>query len=349
MSTRSSDLRRSTGKRTWKPAQIRPAAEIQPQRAAVTVASVPPLPESCSPKGRLRSFPVFRPPPAPRRRISLGSKKAGSARSADPSTRGLAPRPWFPPGLPLTATHTSDPDGGAWRDSGCEAREGEGEGVLRRGGRTGETHCRDGWPTLSPISLRPGAKTGNEYPVEKVTPLKKVHREGGPRIKELEGKLKQPRETGRQSWSVRNLGERILTDPSCFAAVTSARGRETRRSRSGLPSSRTPVGDDLMYEFGTWALSTCGRRAMRMNVKEPPFEVSMEETRPAKGFACSSRGEVPRSPVRLRSQLCPRREQSARPIVEVSAGHPAEGRSDYRPASGVVGRRLKRRATQQKG
>nr|GMD93377.1 uncharacterized protein LOC109173786 [Ipomoea batatas] len=79
--------------------------KYKPQRAAVTVAVKAPLPETSS-RGIMRSFPVSARPPAPAKKISLGSRKTEPVKPADPSAEVLVPT-----GLPLAATHPSGQSG----------------------------------------------------------------------------------------------------------------------------------------------------------------------------------------------------------------------------------------------
>nr|GMC69878.1 protein KINESIN LIGHT CHAIN-RELATED 3-like [Ipomoea batatas] len=266
-----------------------------PQRAAVTVAVRPPLPEAGS-RGTMRSFPVSARPPAPAKKISLGSKKAGPARPTDPSAEALVPA-----GLPLTATHPSNLSGDhgetraakhgrrkrpksrrshrrnalAVMGSAPQPSSGEDERVVDRFGRG--THRLRLDPVLqmahSVTDLFARAKDGDEIHRREVAPLKKSLAKRDQRIKELEGKLKTAEETGRRILERADLGEKILTDPVLLAGHI-CRGQETGEAVLAA-ISRTPVGEDLMYEFGTWAFNS-RRRAMQNDVKTA-LEVAMDE------------------------------------------------------------------------
>nr|GLL42093.1 uncharacterized protein LOC109173786 [Ipomoea trifida] len=117
------------------------------------------------------------------------------------------------------------------------------------------------------------AKEGDEIHRREVAPLKKSLAKRDQRIKELEGKLKTAEETGRRILERAGLGEKILTDPVLLASHI-CRGQETGEAVLAA-ISRTPVGEDLMYEFGTWAFNS-GRRAMQNDVKTA-LEVAMDE------------------------------------------------------------------------
>nr|GMD22808.1 histone-lysine N-methyltransferase SETD1A-like [Ipomoea batatas] len=350
-----------------------------PQRAAVTVAVRPPLPESGS-QGAMRSFPVSARPPAPAKKISLGSKKAGSARSADPSTEAPsteAPSTEAPSaGLPLTATHASDPSGGHGETRAAKhgkEKEVDVEEVApakrtRRDGSGSTTPVIDvlmkhgdeppaallsricaaapppektsGWSTAlvgeriacdliqmahSVTDLFARAKDGDEIHRREVTPLKKSLAKRDQRIKEIEGKLKTADETGRRILERADLGEKILTDPVLLARHI-CRGQETGEAVLAA-ISRTPIGEDLMYEFGTWAFNS-GRRAMQNDVKTA-LEVSMEETDLPKVLAVLPE-EVP-DPGPTPFTSVPEGCNLPVPIVEVSAGPSAEAAATTGP------------------
>nr|GME03576.1 histone-lysine N-methyltransferase SETD1A-like [Ipomoea batatas] len=350
-----------------------------PQKAAVTVAVRPPLPESGS-QGAMRSFPVSARPPAPAKKISLGSKKAGSARSADPSTEAASAEALVPAGLPLTATHASDLSGGHGETRAAKhGKEKEKEKEVdveevapvkrpRRDGSGSTTPVIDvlmkhgdeppaallsricaaapppektsGWSTAlvgeriacdliqmahSVTDLFARAKDGDEIHRREVAPLKKSLAKRDLRIKELEGKLKTAEETGRRILERADLGEKILTDPVLLARHI-CRGRETGEAVLAA-ISRTPVGEDLMYEFGTWAFNS-GRRAMQNDVKTA-LEVSMEETDLPKVLAVLPE-EVP-DPGPTPFTSVPEGSNLPVPIVEVSAGPSAEAATTTGP------------------
>nr|GMC63015.1 leucine zipper putative tumor suppressor 2-like [Ipomoea batatas] len=241
-----------------------------PQRAAVTVAVRPPPPESGS-QGAMRSFPVSARPPAPAKKISLGSRKVGSARSADPSTEAPSTEALVPAGLPLTATHASDPSGGHGETRAAKHGKGKEKEVEVEEVAPAKRTRRDGSGSTTPMAhsvtdLFARAKDGDELHRREVTPLKKSLAKRDQRIKELEGKLKTAEETGRRILERADLGEKILTDPVLLARHI-CRGRETGEAVLAA-ISRTPIGEDLMYEFGTWA-STAGGGPCRMTSRPP--------------------------------------------------------------------------------
>nr|GMC46740.1 leucine zipper putative tumor suppressor 2-like [Ipomoea batatas] len=108
------------------------------------------------------------------------------------------------------------------------------------------------------------AKDGDEIHRREVAPLKKSLAKREQRIKELEGKLRTTEETGRRILERADLGEKILTDPVLLTRHI-CRGQETGEAVLAA-ISRTPIGEDLMYEFGTWAFNS-GRKAMQNDVR----------------------------------------------------------------------------------
>nr|GLL22922.1 uncharacterized protein LOC109184184 [Ipomoea trifida] len=173
------------------------------------------------------------------------------------------------------------------------------------------------------------AKEGDEIHRREVAPLKKSLAKRDLRIKELEGKLKTAEETGRRILERADLGEKILTDPVLLARHI-CRGRETGEAVLAA-ISRTPVGEDLMYEFGTWAFNS-GRRAMQNDVKTA-LEVSMEETDLPKVLAVLPE-EVP-DPGPTPFTSVPEGSNLPVPIVEVSAGPSAEAATTTGPPTEV--------------
>nr|GME00717.1 leucine zipper putative tumor suppressor 2-like [Ipomoea batatas] len=184
-----------------------------------------------------------------------------------------------------------------------------------RGGRAGET--------LSPRWVR----DGDEIHRREVAPLKKALAKRDQRIKELESKLKTAEETGRRILERADLGEKILTDPVLLARHI-CRGRETGEGVLAA-ISRTPVGEDLMYEFGTWAFNS-GRRAMRNDVTTA-LEVSMDDTDLPKVLAILL-GEVP-DPGPTPFTSVPEGCNLPVPVVEVSAGPSAEAAATTGPSA----------------
>nr|GMC46853.1 histone-lysine N-methyltransferase SETD1A-like [Ipomoea batatas] len=335
-----------------------------PQRAAVTVAVRPPLPETGS-QGAMRSFPVSARPPAPAKKISLGSKKAGPARPTDPSAEALGAEALVPAGLPLTATHPSNLSGDHGETRAAKhgkEKEADVEEVApakrtRRDGSGSTTPVIDvlmkhgdeplaallsricaaapppektsGWSTAlvgeriacdliqmahSVTDLFARAKDGDEIHRQEVAPLKKSLAKRDQRIKELEGKLKTAEETGRRILERADLGEKILTDPVLLVRHI-CRGQETGEAVLAA-ISRTPVGEDLMYEFGTWAFNS-GRRAMQNDVKTA-LEVAMDEADLPNILAVLPE-EVPDPGPTPFSSVSEGRNLPV-PVVEVSAG-----------------------------
>nr|GLL19602.1 uncharacterized protein LOC109173786 [Ipomoea trifida] len=341
-----------------------------PQRAAVTVAVKALLPETSS-RGTMRSFPVSARPPAPAKKISLGSKKTEPVKPTDPSAEAL-----IPTGLPLATTHPSGQSGdhGVARTAkrGKE-KETEVEEVApakrsRRDGSGSTTPVIDvlmkhgdeppaallsricvaapppektsGWSTAlvgeriacdliqmahSVTDLFARAKDGDEIHRREVAPLKKSLAKRDQRIKELEGKLKTAEETGRRILERADLGEKILTDPVLLARHI-CRGQETGEAVLAA-ISRTPVGEDLMYEFGTWAFNS-GRRAMQNDVKTA-LEVAMDEADLPNILAVLPE-EVP-DPGPTPFSSVPEGRNLPVPVVEVSAGPSAEAAATTGP------------------
>nr|GMC69546.1 histone-lysine N-methyltransferase SETD1A-like [Ipomoea batatas] len=117
------------------------------------------------------------------------------------------------------------------------------------------------------------AKDGDKINRRDVAPLKKSLAKRDQRIKELEGKLKTAEETGQRILERADFGEKILIDLVLLAKHI-CRGRETGEAVLAA-ISRTPVEEDLMYEFGTWAFNK-GRRAMQSDVRAA-LEVSIDD------------------------------------------------------------------------
>nr|GMD50467.1 leucine zipper putative tumor suppressor 2-like [Ipomoea batatas] len=99
------------------------------------------------------------------------------------------------------------------------------------------------------------ANDGDEIHRQDMAPLKKSLAKRDQRIKELEGK------------------EKILTDPVLLARHI-CRGQETGEAVL-VAISRTPIGEDLMYEFGSWAFNS-GRRAMQSFIRTA-LEVAIDD------------------------------------------------------------------------
>nr|GMD86448.1 histone-lysine N-methyltransferase SETD1A-like [Ipomoea batatas] len=331
-----------------------------PQRAAVTVAVKASLLETSS-RGIMRSFPVSARPPAPAKKISLGSKKTEPVKPADPNAEAL-----IPTGLPLAATHPSGQSGDHGdAQTAKRGKEKEIEGVEEVA--PAKRSRRDGSGSTTPVidvlmkhgdeppaallsricaalvgeriacdliqmahsvtDLFARAKDGDEIHRREVAPLKKALAKRDQRIKELESKLKTAEETGRRILERADLGEKILTDPVLLARHI-CRGRETGEAVLAA-ISRTPVGDDLMYEFGTWAFNS-GRRAMQNDVTTA-LEVSMDDTDLPKVLAILP-GEVP-DPGPTPFTSVPEGRNLPVPVVEVSAGPSAEAAATTGPSA----------------
>nr|GMC52998.1 leucine zipper putative tumor suppressor 2-like [Ipomoea batatas] len=310
-----------------------------PQRAAVTVAVRPPLPEAGS-RGTMRSFPVSARPPAPAKKISLGSKKAKPAKPTDPNAEALVPTE-----LPLTTTHhpslSGDQDATRAAKRGKE-KETEVEEVApakrsrrRRNDPNAEAlvivnlFCRAYFADLgrlprvlqmahSVTDLFARAKDGDKIHRREVAPLKKSIAKREQRIKELEGKLRTAEETGRRILERADLGEKILTDPVLLARHI-CRGQETGEAVL-VAISRTPIGEDLMYEFGTWAFNS-GRKAMQNDVRTA-LEVAIDDADLPRILAILPE-EVP-DPGPTPFISVPEGRTLPVPVVEVSAGPSAE-------------------------
>nr|GMC90622.1 leucine zipper putative tumor suppressor 2-like [Ipomoea batatas] len=233
------------------------AEKYTPQRAAVSVAVGPPLPEA-SLRGTMRSFPVSARPPTPATKISLGSKKTEPSKPVDHTSDASVPT-----GLPLATTRPANLGG-----------EHDATRATKRGKeKRSSTSRRILQMAHSVTDLFARAKDGDEIHRREVAPLKKSLAKREQRIKELEGKLRTTEETGRRILERADLGEKILTDPVLLARHI-CRGQETGEAVLAA-ISRTPVGEDLMYEFGSWAFNS-GRRAMQNDVRTA-LEVAMDD------------------------------------------------------------------------
>nr|GMC63047.1 leucine zipper putative tumor suppressor 2-like [Ipomoea batatas] len=162
------------------------------------------------------------------------------------------------------------------------------------------------------------AKDGDEIHRREVLPLKKSLAKRDQRINELEGKLPTAEETGRRILERADLGEKILIDPVLLARHI-CRGHETGEAVIAA-ISRTPVGKDLMYEFGSWAFNS-GRRAMQNDVRAA-LEVAMDDDDLPKVLAVLPE-EVP-DPGPTPFSRVPDGRTLPVPVVEVSAGPSAE-------------------------
>nr|GMD50626.1 histone-lysine N-methyltransferase SETD1A-like [Ipomoea batatas] len=171
---------------------------------------------------------------------------------------------------------------------------------------------------LSVTNLFARAKDGDEIHRREVAPLKKSLAKREQRIKELEGKLRTAEETGRRILERADLEEKILTDPVLLAWHI-CRGQETGEAVLAA-ISQTPIGEDLMYEFGSWAFNS-GRRAMQNDVRTA-LEVAIDDDDLPKILAVLPE-EVP-DPGPTPFSTVPNGRTLPVPVVEVSAGPSAE-------------------------
>nr|GMC60320.1 uncharacterized protein LOC109173786 [Ipomoea batatas] len=161
------------------------AEKYTPQRAAVTVAVGPPLPEA----GTMRSFPVSARPPAPATKISLGSKKAEPSKPADPNSDASVPT-----GLPLTTMRPASL-GGEHDAARATKRGKEKEIVEVEEVATVKRPHRDGSGSTTPVIDVP-MKHGDEPPAAL---LSRIYVATPP-----------PEKTS--GWSTALVGERIACD-----------------------------------------------------------------------------------------------------------------------------------------
>nr|GMD42513.1 leucine zipper putative tumor suppressor 2-like [Ipomoea batatas] len=249
--------------------------------------------------GTMRSFPVSARPPAPAKKISLGSRKAEPAKPTDPNAEALVPT-----GLPLATTHPASLSSD--QDAARAAKR----------GKEKEIEVEEMAHSVTDLFAR--AKDGDEIHRREVAPLKKSLAKREQRIKELEGKLRTAEETGRRILERADLGEKILTDPVLLARHI-CRGQETGEAVLAV-ISRTPIGEDLMYEFGTWAFNS-GRKAMKNDVRTA-LEVSIDDVDLPRILAVLPE-EVP-DPGPTPFSAVPDERTLPVPVVEVSVGPSAE-------------------------
>nr|GLL44890.1 uncharacterized protein LOC109164808 [Ipomoea trifida] len=244
----------------------------------------------------MRSFPVSACLPAPATKISLGSKRTESSRPADPSTEASVPT-----GLPLATTHparlSSDQETARAAKRGKEKEVHEIEEVT-----TAKRPRRDGsGSTTSVIDVL--MKHGDEPPTALLARICAT----APPLEKTSG------------WSTALVGERIAHD--LFQVL-----REPYLPRAGdweavlAAISRTPVGEDLMYEFGTWAFNK-GRRAMHNDVRAA-LEVSIDDDDYHRVLAVLPE-EVP-DPGPTPLSIAPEGQVLPVPLVDASAGPTAE-------------------------
>nr|GMD93557.1 histone-lysine N-methyltransferase SETD1A-like [Ipomoea batatas] len=303
-----------------------------PQRAAVTVAVKAPLPETSS-RGTMRSFPVSARPPAPAKKISLGSKKtepSGDHGDARTAKRGKEKETDEVEEVAPAKRSRRDGSGSTTPVIDVLMKHGDKPPAAllsRICAAAPPPKKTSGWSTAL-VGERIACdliQDGDEIHRREVAPLKKALAKRDQRIKQLEGKLKTAEETGRRILERADLGEKILTDPVLLARHI-CRGRETGEAVLAA-ISRTPVGEDLMYEFGTWAFNS-GRRAMQNDVKTA-LEVAMDEADLPNILAVLPE-EVP-DPGPTPFSSVPEGRNLPVPVVEVSARPSAEAAATTGP------------------
>nr|GMC77957.1 segmentation polarity homeobox protein engrailed-like [Ipomoea batatas] len=275
--------------------------------------------------GTMRSFPVSARAPAPTKKISLGSKKAEPAKRTDPSAEALVPTR-----LPLATTHPSSLSGD------------HGEARTTKRGKEKEAEVEEVAPAKR--SRRDGS--GSTTPVIDVL-MKHGDEPPAALLSRICAAAPPPEKTS--GWSTALVGERIACDLIHMAhSVTDlfARAKDGdeihRREVAPLKKSlakrdqrikgqetgeavlaaisRTPVGEDLMYEFGTWAFNS-GRKAMQNDIRTA-LEVAMDEADLPYILAVLPE-EVP-DPGPTPFSSVPEGRNLPVPVVEVSAGPSAE-------------------------
>nr|GLL17082.1 uncharacterized protein LOC109184184 [Ipomoea trifida] len=338
------------------------AEKYTPKRAVVTVAVGPPAPGAGS-QGAMRSFPVSARPPAPATKISLRSKKAEPSRLADPSTEAPVPT-----GLPLATTRLAGLSGeqdaaqAAKRGKEKEVVEVEEVATVKRPRRDGSGSTTlvidvlmkhgdeppaallsqicvaapppekmSGWSTAlvgeriacdliqmahSVTDLFARAKDGDEIYRREVAPLKRAR-----------GQDEDDRGDRRRILGRADLGKKILTDPILLARHI-CRGQETREAILAA-ISRTPIGEDLMYKFGSWAFNN-GQRAMQNDVRTA-LEVAMDDDDLPKVLAILPE-EVP-DPGPTPFSKVPDGRTLPVPVVGVSAGPSTEAAATAGPTA----------------
>nr|GMD65865.1 hypothetical protein Iba_chr12cCG9470 [Ipomoea batatas] len=233
-----------------------------PQRAAVTVAVKAPLLETSS-RGIMRSFPVSARPPRPGKEDQPRAqekpspdRKRGKEKEIE-GVEGVAPAKRSrrdgsgstTPVIDVLMKHGDDPSGSSTVQ---DMRRGPASGEDKRVGPTALVGERIACDLIqmahSVTDLFPRARTGTRSIVGKYPPLKKALAKRGPEDQGAESKLKRARgKTGRRILERADLGENILTDPSCSPAHLQG---SRDRGAVWLPSPNSGR-DDLMYE---WAL-----------------------------------------------------------------------------------------------
>nr|GMD68487.1 segmentation polarity homeobox protein engrailed-like [Ipomoea batatas] len=276
-------------------------------------------------KCTMRSFPVFARPPAPATKISLGSKKAEPSKPADPTSDASVPT-----GLPLATT--------------CPASLGDEHEAARATKRGKDKEIVD-IEEVATVKRPRRDGSGSTTPVMDVL-MKHGDEPLAALLSRIYSAAPPPEKTS--GWSTALVGERIACDliqmahsvTDLFARVKD--GDEIHRrevaplkkslaKREGQETgeavlaaiSRTPIGEDLMCEFGSWAFNS-GRRAMQNDVRTA-LEVAMDDDDLPKVLAVLPEempdpGPTPFSRVpKGRTLPVPVVEISAVPSVEVAA------------------------------
>lgn len=117
------------------------------------------------------------------------------------------------------------------------------------------------------------AREGDEIHRKEVTPLKKALVKRDQKIKDLEFKLKAADDTGKAATERAEFSKRLLVDLVLLANHV-CQGLQTAEAVHAA-MSKMSVGEDLMYTYGTWAV-TSGRRAIQNEVRAT-LEASVDE------------------------------------------------------------------------
>nr|GMD22255.1 hypothetical protein Iba_chr08aCG9090 [Ipomoea batatas] len=184
-----------------------------------------------------------------------------------------------------------------------------------------------------------------KYTVQEVNvPSRSPLLSGNQRIKELEGKLKTAEETRAADLGACGPGKEDPHRPRLPPVISAEAERPENRPLGAAQSPGLRSEEDLMYEFGTWALQHSGRRALQKRCQDRPEGVNGGEPT-CQRFWPSFRRKclIPSDP---RFTSVPEGEQPCPPIVEVSAGPSAEAATTTGRATRSWGRLPKRRAQQ---
>nr|GMD98111.1 histone-lysine N-methyltransferase SETD1A-like [Ipomoea batatas] len=273
------------------------------------MVAVGPPPSRAGSQGAMRSFPVSARPPAPATKISVGSKKADPSRAGDPNIETSVPT-----GLPFAATQP---------------------GPLSEGRRKKSSRMRSSTTPVIDVLM----KHGDKPPAALLTRICAA----------------TPPSEQTSGWSTALVGERIARDliqdsvdgalgyrPICsrIPCEAGAADQGARREAVLVAVSRTPIGEDLMYEFGTWAFNS-GRRAMQNDVRTA-LEVSIDDNDLPKILAILPEEVPDLGPIPDGQASIPAAEASAGPMaeaaVESSTGPAAEGTADPSAEPSIEGK-----------